>query len=58
MTVNIENRWPGYKKRENSDNLSEKLLWGTMFEKNIFNFQESIVFEEMRKKRKKRFLPN
>ena len=49
MTVNIENRWPGYKKRENSDNLSEKLLWGTMFEKNIFNFQESIVFEEMRK---------
>ena len=46
------------KKIENSDNLSEKLLWGTMFEKNIFNFQESIVFEEMRKKRKKRFLPN
>ena len=37
------------KKIENSDNLSEKLLWGTMFEKNIFNFQESIVFEEMRK---------
>ena len=34
---------------ENSDNLSEKPLWGTIFEKNIFNFQESIVFEKMRK---------
>ena len=31
------------------DNLSEKPLWGTIFEKNIFNFQESIVFEKMRK---------
>ena len=48
MTVNIENRWPSGK-IENSDNLSEKPLWGTMFEKNIFNFQESIVFEKMRK---------
>ena len=37
------------KKIENSDNLSEKPLWGTIFEKNIFNFQESIVFEKMRK---------
>ena len=36
------------KKIENSDNLSEKTLWG-LFEKNIFNFQESIVFEKMRK---------
>ena len=37
------------KKIENSDNLSEKPLWRTVFEKNIFNFQESIVFEKMRK---------
>ena len=37
------------KKIENSDNLSEKPLWGTVFEKNIFNFQESIVFEKMGK---------
>ena len=37
------------KKNENSDNLSEKPLWGTIFEKNIFNFQESIVFEKMKK---------
>ena len=37
------------KKIENSDNLLEKPLWGTTFEKNIFNFQESIVFEKMRK---------
>ena len=37
------------KKIENSDNLSEKPLWGTTFEKHIFNFQESIVFEKMRK---------
>ena len=37
------------KKIENSDNLSEKPLWGTIFEKNIFNFQESVVFEKMRK---------
>ena len=44
MTVNIENRWP-----ENSDAFLEKRLWGTIFEKNIFNFQESIVFEKMRK---------
>ena len=49
MTVNIENRWPSGRKIENSDNLSEKPLWGTMFEKDIFNFQESIVFEKMRK---------
>ena len=55
MTVNIENRWPGQgqaKKIENSDNLSEKPLWGTIFEKHIFSFQESIVFEKMRKNRK------
>ena len=37
------------KKTENSDNLSEKPLSGTIFEKNIFNFQESIVFKKMRK---------
>ena len=37
------------KKSKNSDNLSEKPLWGTIFEKNVFNFQESIVFEKMRK---------
>ena len=37
------------KKNENSDNLSEKPLWWTIFEKNIFNFQESIVFEKTRK---------
>ena len=37
------------KKIENSDNLSEKPLWGTTFEKNIFSFQESIVFEKIRK---------
>ena len=37
------------KKIENSDNLSEKPLWGTIFEKNIFNFQEPIVFDKMRK---------
>ena len=49
MTVNIENRYGQAKKNENSDNLSEKPLWGTIFEKNIFNFQESIVFEKMRK---------
>ena len=36
-------------KSKNFDNLSEKPLWGTIFEKNIFNFQESIVFEKMRK---------
>ena len=34
---------------ENSDNLSGKPLWGTIFEKNIFNFQEFIVFEKLRK---------
>ena len=45
------------KKIENSDNLSEKPLWGTILEKNIFNFQESIVFEKMRKN-EKRFLLN
>ena len=28
---------------------SEKPLWETIIEKNIFNFQESIVFEKMRK---------
>ena len=48
MTVNIENAGQA-EKIENSDNLSEKRLWGTIFEKNIFNFQESIVFEKMRK---------
>ena len=37
------------KKNENSDDLSKKTLWGTIFEKNLFNFQESIVFEKMRK---------
>ena len=37
------------KEIENSDNFSDKLLFGTIFEKNIFNFQESIVFEKMRK---------
>ena len=37
------------KKIENSDNLSEKPLWGTIVEKNIFNFQESTAFEKMRK---------
>ena len=34
---------------ENSNDLSEKPLWGTIFKKNILNFQESIVFEKMRK---------
>ena len=48
MTVNIENAGQA-EKIENSDNLSEKRLWGTILEKNIFNFQESIVFEKMRK---------
>ena len=48
MTANIEN-WPGEKKIENSDNLSQKPLWGTIFENFFFNFQESIVFEKMRK---------
>ena len=48
MTVNIENAGQA-EKIENSDNLSEKRLWATIFEKNIFNFQESIVFEKMRK---------
>ena len=48
MTVNIENRCQA-KKIENFDNLSEKPLSGTIFEKNIFNFQESIVFEKMKK---------
>ena len=28
---------------------SEKPLWETIIEKNIFNFQESIVFEKIRK---------
>ena len=37
------------KKIENSDNLSKKPLWGTIVEKNIFNFQESTAFEKMRK---------
>ena len=37
------------KKIENSDNLSEKPLWGTIVEKNLFNFQESTAFEKMRK---------
>ena len=32
-----------------TDNLSEKPLWGTIFEKNIFDFQESIVSEKLRK---------
>ena len=51
MTVNIEiSRIAGQaKKIENSDNLSEKPLWGTIFEKIFFNFQESIAFEKMRK---------
>ena len=48
MTVNIESRWPG-EIIENSDNLSEKSLWQTISEKYIFNLQESIVFEKMRK---------
>ena len=34
---------------ETSDNLLEKPLWGTIFEKSIFHFQESIVFEKMSK---------
>ena len=39
MIVNIENRSAFQaKKLENSDNLSEKPLWGTIFEKNILNF--------------------
>ena len=38
------------KKIQNSDNLLEKPLWGTIFEKNIFHFQEYIVFEKTRKK--------
>ena len=46
------------KKIENSDNSSEKPLWGTVFEKNIFNFQESVVFEKMRKNENSGFLPN
>ena len=37
MTVN---NWPGKKKIENSDNLSENFF---------FNFQESIAFDKMRK---------
>ena len=46
MTVNIEiSRIAGQAKK---NNLSEKPLWGTIFEKNVFNFQESIVFEKMR----------
>ena len=45
------------KKIENSDNLSEKPLWGTIFEKNIFNFQESIGFEKMRKNENSGFYP-
>ena len=34
---------------ENSDNLLQKPLWGTIFEKIFCKFQESIVFEKMRK---------
>ena len=37
---------------------SEKPLWETIIEKNIFNFQESIVFEKMRKNENSGFLPN
>ena len=48
MSVNIENRWPG-KKIENSDNLSEKTPLGKYLRKNILNFQESLVFEKIRK---------
>ena len=29
--------------------MSEKPLWETIFEKNVFKFQESTVFEKMRK---------
>ena len=45
------------KKSKNSDNLSEKPLWGTVFEKSIFNFQESIVFEKMSKTENNGFYP-
>ena len=48
MSVNIENRWPS-KKIENSDNLSEKTPLGKYLRKNILNFQESLVFEKIRK---------
>ena len=34
---------------------SEKPLWETIIEKNIFNFQESIVFEKIRKKENSSF---
>ena len=34
---------------------SEKPLWETIIEKNIFNFQESIVFEKIRKNEKSGF---
>ena len=43
------------KKFENSDFFSEKPLWETIIEKNIFNFQESIVFEKIRKNEKSGF---
>ena len=47
------------KKIENSDNLSEKKpLRGTIFEQNIFNFQESIVSEKTRKNESSGFYLN
>ena len=43
------------KKIENYNNLSEKTLWRTVFEKNIVNFQQSIVFKKMRKNENRAF---
>ena len=47
MTVNIENRWP-----ENSDAFLEKLLWGTIFEKEYFQLSRIYSFRENEKKLK------
>ena len=45
MTVNIENRWPG-KKIENSDNLSEKPLWGNYLRKIFYQVSRIYSFRE------------
>ena len=50
MTVNIR-RIAGQAKKKSKilKTCQKKPLWRTVFEKNIFNFPESIVFEKMKK---------
>ena len=52
MTVNIENRWPGKKKSKILIICQKNPFGNYPQKKKIFNFQEPIVFEKMRKKEK------